>query len=397
MTPLFHHAATAVPATAGSPLYDVLPEHQIAILAVLLLPLLAWAFRIRAASSPRMASLVAGFDAATALTRLLVWLLAVSATVHLALALSHADQTRVVFAIQAAALALVIGRLLAGRSWRVLAALVLVGSIGAYWLANLGGEAPDQLGLATKLVELAAMAIVIRPMPGKRVRGLAASASVVLFVVATATAGWAGAFRASVAAGGGGDGHAHSHGPGSIASPGSVLPAIEDREPTADERAAAEQLLAEVTAAIAPYADPAVAAADGYDVDGIHGTDFHAANKRNENDDRILDPARPETLVYAAGPNGPVLLGAMFVMPALGAPGPAVGGPATIWHAHENICLSLTPPALTGILSPLGNCPVGSIAWPMSPEMIHVWTLPGAPQPFGDLDDGWLANYLASS
>jgi hypothetical protein len=86
----------------------------------------------------------------------------------------------------------------------------------------------------------------------------------------------------------------------------------------------------------------------------------------------------------------------MFVMPSLGASGPAVGGPATVWHAHENICVSLTPPALTGILSPLGSCPVGSIAWPVTPEMIHVWTIPGAPQPFGDLDDAWLRDYLAT-
>jgi hypothetical protein len=388
------HAASVVPATAGSPLYDVLPEHQIAILAVLLLPFVAWVFRLRAARSARFAGLVAGYDASTALAQLTFWLLVISATVHLALAASHAGPTRVVFAIQAAALIVVVGRQLSGRSWRLLAAIILAGSIGAYWLANLGGEAPDQLGLATKLVELTALAIVIRPMPGKRVRGVLASAAVVLLVVATATAGWAGAFRA--AAGATGEAGGHSHAPGSVATPGSVLPLIEDREPTPDEQAEAERLLIDVAAAIAPYADPAVAAAAGYDVDGLHGTNFHASNKGNENDGRVLDPARPETLVYAAGPEGPVLLGAMFVMPALGAPGPAVGGPATIWHAHENICLSLTPPAMTGILSPLGNCPVGSVAWPVTPEMIHVWTVPGAPQPFGDLDEAWLTRYLAA-
>lgn len=393
MTPLFH-AGSAVPATAGSPLYDVLPEHEIAILAVLLLPLAAWAIRLRAARSTRFATVVVGYDASTALVKFTVWLLAMSATVHLALAVSHAGQTRVLFAIQGVALAIVVGRQLTGRSWRLLAALILAGSIGAYWLANLGGEAPDQLGLATKLVELTALAVVIRPMPGRRVRGVLASTSVVLLVVATATAGWIGAFRASTGASA--DGHTHSHAAGSVATPGSVLPLIENREPTQSELAEAEHLHTDVAAGIAPYADPAIAAAAGYEVEGIHGTNFHAANKRNENDGRILDPARPETLVYAAGPHGPVLLGAMFVMPSLGAPGPAVGGPATIWHAHENICLSLTPPSLTGILSPLGNCPVGSIAWPVTPEMIHVWTVPGAPEPFGDLDEAWLKAYLAT-
>ena len=245
MTPLFH-AASAVPATAGSPLYDVLPEHQIAIVAVLLLPLAAWVLRLRAARSARVATLVAGYDAAAALVKFTVWLLAISATVHVALALSHEGQTRVLFAIQGVALAIVIGRQLSGRSWRLPAALILVGSIGGYWLANLGGEAPDQLGLATKLVELTALAIVIRPMPGRRVRGVIASTAVVLLVVATATAGWIGAFRAS--AGAGGDGHAHGHAAGSVATPGSVLPLIENREPTPSELAEAERLLTDVAA-----------------------------------------------------------------------------------------------------------------------------------------------------
>jgi hypothetical protein len=26
--------------------------------------------------------------------------------------------------------------------------------------------------------------------------------------------------------------------------------------------------------------------------------------------------------------------------------------------------------------------------------MIHVWIVPGAPQPFGDLDEAWRRNYL---
>jgi hypothetical protein len=272
--------------------------------------------------------------------------------------------------------------------------LILAGSIGAYWLANLEGEPPDQVGMATKLVELTALTIVIRPMSGRRIRGFAASTVTVMLVVVTATAAWVGAFRAS------GDRHggdqALGHEPGSVAAPGTVMPQVDDHAATPADVAAAEALRSNVATAIARFADPAVAAAAGYDVGGLNGTRFHASNHAFEHDGRVLDPARPETLVYAAGPRGPVLLGAMFVMPEIGVPGPAIGGPATIWHAHENICVSLTPPALTGILSPLGNCPVGSIAWPMTPQMIHVWTVPGAPQPFGDLDDAWLAHYLAS-
>ena len=136
---------------------------------------------------------------------------------------------------------------------------------------------------------------------------------------------------------------------------------LRDLESAGDIVEATELLLA-TRAALARYADPAVAAADGYHVNGLAGIDFHAGNPSYEHDDLILDPARPETLVYAVAPDGrPVLMGAMFLMPKIGQPGPTVGGPLTVWHAHQNICFSLTPPGLSGILSPLGGCPIGSI------------------------------------
>jgi hypothetical protein len=147
--------------------------------------------------------------------------------------------------------------------------------------------------------------------------------------------------------------------------------------------------------ALARYADPAVAAADGFHVDGMHGIDFHAGNPAYENDGRILDPAHPETLVYAVAPDGrPVLMGAMFLMPKIGQPGPTVGGPLTVWHAHEHVCISLTPPGLAGLLGPLGTCPIGTFDLPLTAQMIHIWIVPGAPDPIGDLDDAWKRAYL---
>jgi hypothetical protein len=128
----------------------------------------------------------------------------------------------------------------------------------------------------------------------------------------------------------------------------------------------------------------------------MFGRDFHAENPAYGADGRILDPERPETLVYAMSSDGrPVLLGAMFSMPDRSEPGPAVGGPLTVWHAHDHLCIGLTPPGLTGIRSPLGACPMGAIEIPITPQMIHVWTVPGAPARFGDLDGAWLEGYLA--
>jgi hypothetical protein len=159
--------------------------------------------------------------------------------------------------------------------------------------------------------------------------------------------------------------------------------------------AAASQLVAATRISLARYADPTVAAADGYKVEGLAGLDFHASNPAYEHDGRILDPARPETLVYAVAPDGrPVLLGAMFQMPEIHEPGPTVGGPLTVWHAHEHVCFSLTPPALAGLLDPLGMCPLGSFDLPLTAQMMHVWIVPGAPTQFGDLDDSWKRAYL---
>jgi len=65
-----------------------------------------------------------------------------------------------------------------------------------------------------------------------------------------------------------------------------------------------------------------------------------------------------------------------------------------VWHAHQDICISLLPPALSAVLSPLGGCPVGSILLPRTPAMLHLWTVPGAPEPFGDLSQEWRRAYL---
>jgi hypothetical protein len=388
-TPLEHeHAA------GGSPLYQVSPEHLAAVFALGVLVVGAWLLLRRGAPS-FMPSLAPA-------ERLLAGLLAGSAAIHAGLAIGHDDHAaglRALFLVDAALLGLIARRVLGGSQAGRLGVVVLAGSIGAYWLSALGGEAPDQVGLATKLGEIVALAIVLRPTPANRMgalRSFAGSAAIGLLVIVTATSSWIGAFRASAAEPGAVAGH-HVHA-GSIAPPGTILPVVPQREPTPAERAAAVELVLEARYALARYADPAVAAADGYRVNGLAGIDFHAANPAHENDDRVLDPAHPETLVYAVAPDGrPVLMGAMFMMPKIGTRGPTIGGPLTVWHAHEHVCFSLTPPGLAGLLSPLGMCPLGTIDVPLTAEMIHIWIVPGAPEPFGDLDEAWKRAYLQAT
>jgi hypothetical protein len=380
-------------AAGGSPLYQIAPEHLAAVFALGALLVIAWLLR-RGGARTLVPSL--------ALTDwLLAGLLAGSAAIHAGLAIGHDDHAgglRALFLIDAALLGVIARRVLYGSPAGRLGVAVLVGSIGAYWLSALGGESPDQLGLATKLGEILALAIVMRPAPDRRatLRGIAASVAIGVLVVGTATSSWVGAFRASSGEPGAVAGH-HVHA-GSVAPPGTILPVVPEREPTPAERAAAADLIHAARVALARYSDPAVAAADGYRVNGLAGVDFHAANPAHENDDRVLDPARPETLVYAVAPDGrPVLMGAMFMMPTIGTPGPTIGGPLTVWHAHEHVCFSLTPFGLAGLLSPLGMCPLGTIDVPLTAEMIHIWIVPGAPEPFGDLDDAWKRAYLEAT
>jgi hypothetical protein len=90
-------------------------------------------------------------------------------------------------------------------------------------------------------------------------------------------------------------------------------------------------------------------------------------------------------------------MGAMFLMPKIGEAGPTIGGPLTVWHAHQHICFSLTPPGIAGLLSPLGGCPIGTIDMALTAEMIHIWIVPGAPETFGDLDEAWRRAYVAGT
>jgi len=393
-TPIAH--AAAVGPGGGNPLYGIDPDHAPAVIAALLLPVVVLGLQQLAAGGSRRAVAIRdGYLALRADRRLVAWVLAASAIVHLGLGFVHGEPgLRLAFLADAAVLGLATRGLLLGRRWRAMATLGLAGGIVAYGLTLIGGEAPDQVGIATKLVELLALGLVLRPRDGARIRGLAATAMTVALVVGIGLSAWVGAFRVSavedavVMPGG------HGHG-GAVPPPGTVMPAVEDRPPTAGESAVVAALHDALTRSIARYADPEVARADGYEVPAVVGLDVHASNAAYEHDGRILDPARPETLVYAAGPHGPVLLGAMFLMPSMREPGPAVGGPLTVWHAHEHVCLGLLPPGLAGIVSPLGGCPAGTVDLPRTAEMIHAWIIPGAPA-FGDLDDEARRAYLAT-
>jgi hypothetical protein len=107
----------------------------------------------------------------------------------------------------------------------------------------------------------------------------------------------------------------------------------------------------------------------------------HYFNPGYVTDGRVLNPARPEGLVYAFTARGPVVVAAVYLMNRPGEPGRAVGGCLTGWHGHDNLCSSDPGRGLiTGKRRPDGSCPSGQVPW-AAPQMLHTWVIniPGGP------------------
>lgn len=365
----------------NSPLYRIIDEHALATFSLLATAAFI-AFVLR---GDRQDGWIMAYRQLAMPQRLAWWSLVLSASVHFGLVFGH-DIEPLSFGYLAAASGMLFAsqRVLQRTHWRRWTAGALGASIVAYAGVTIGGNAPDQLALLTKLIELGGLTAALTPNQGARLARLGNVAMVGTALVFSVTS-WAGAF------GSGDGGHHHGETP----PPAVLLPIGEDREATAAEQSAADALHAETVIALAKYSDPAVAAAEGYDVAGLldsKGFDFHADNPAMKNDGHILDPNYPETLVYAMGPDGPVLLGAMFQMDEIGQRGPAVGGPLTVWHAHDHICMTFM--GMSGAVGPFGTCGLGSFAMPVTNEMLHIFIVDGAPDRFGDLDDEWISEAL---
>src|SRR4029450_2714179 len=127
------------------------------------------------------------------------WLLGISAAVHLALPLGHFDGLLLAAAFvgSGAAYAWLAVRAVEGRSWRLLSAALVVATLVAYLVGTgTGGEEPDQVGIATALVELAALGLCLVPSrePGRprRFRRFVASSATVAATVLGGVTVWGG-------------------------------------------------------------------------------------------------------------------------------------------------------------------------------------------------------------
>jgi hypothetical protein len=139
------------------------------------------------------------------------------------------------------------------------------------------------------------------------------------------------------------------------------------------QRSAAEQLLAEIRASAARWADPAAAAADGYRTGRAarRAGDVAVRWLHAERDPGrpYFDPRRPKAVIYASAPGEPlVLVGVMFALPR-GVRGATPGGAITRWHSHY-VCMRDGRRGTAAL--PGGRCAPGSEKREGS-EMMHVW------------------------
>lgn len=109
----------------------------------------------------------------------------------------------------------------------------------------------------------------------------------------------------------------------------------------------------------------------------------HYENRAYILDDRVLDPDRPEFLMYYGTPKGKRLSGYMFYVDTPRGRGPQPGGNLTIWHYHvwkRAMCL-LEGLVSVGISDANGGCKEGTPTH-RSPEMLHVWLIDHPNGPF---------------
>ncbi|MGH9276758.1 MAG: hypothetical protein ACRD12_01410, partial [Acidimicrobiales bacterium] len=221
-------------------------------------------------------------------------------------------------------------------------------------------------------------------------RGAATALVTTVVVLAAATGGalqWAGRAQPPIATGplapaAGPDAHGigivNSHNPGPCRATGA-------------QKASAAKLVSDTEAATAKYRNFAMAAADGYVGPSSPTLTEHYSNGIYTLDGKVLDPGKPESLLYTPTSRGMVLVAAMFMMNVPGEFGPEPGGCLTRWHVHTNVCFFTETFGIANVMEPGQTCGPGTFHW-VPPPVLHVWFLdvPGG-RFAAEVDAGYLA------
>jgi hypothetical protein len=159
---------------------------------------------------------------------------------------------------------------------------------------------------------------------------------------------------------------------------------------TATEQHRAETLLKQTIAGLRKYSSPDAAVAAGYRSIGDRVTgDEHYIKWADVDDGHVLDPTRPESLVYEDRNGKQQVVAAMYMLPLHSrfTDAPDVGGALTQWHVHGDLCLTNDPvqKTLSGATSVDGQCAPGSSKAGAMP-MLHVWVVSNPCGPFAALE-----------
>lgn len=239
---------------------------------------------------------------------------------------------------------------------------------------------PEALGFPDGLATLLALVVIVVGAAllasAAQGRWAIASACAVLGVVVAVTV-----ITVTVAIGAPESSAEHEHGPRAdtraAAGPGHAHDNEEAHDDgaadgaSAREQAAAARLVRDTATAVARYADVEVARAAGFRPNPTQtGPLVHWPNFANRRDDAVLDPERPEGLVYYRTPTGTMhLVGALYTA-GPGATPPAPGGDLTRWHSHTPGCAH--PADTPGCEDQVRM------------YMLHVWLTDRAQDPFAD-------------
>jgi hypothetical protein len=159
---------------------------------------------------------------------------------------------------------------------------------------------------------------------------------------------------------------------------------------TPEQQAAAENLIAITLVRLPQWSDYHVAEDAGFTSigDALTGHE-HYIQWDWINDDVVLDPDHPESLVYEPQPDGSKkLVSAMYMLPDTVplTDVPDIGGALMQWHIHDNLCFtSGEAPQVAGVISSSGQCRAGLTKFRPAP-MIHVWITPHRCGPFAALE-----------
>ncbi len=247
---------------------------------------------------------------------------------------------------------------------------------GLFTLGN-PGHVLLGLGIALVVVGLVGASYVSMPF-GVWTRRAFLVGSLALIVMSSDAAGWAASVEWATPKGTAAVATGHNH----VAVPPTAV--------TGPQLEAALQLIDATRAAVAKYKDERVAIQAGYKPMEAEGLQImHYVNKAYFTAADVLRPDHVQSLIYFNSKHGPVLIGAMYIMPNLAMSGPEIGGSLTVWHHHDNLCFDTTTGEIVAFAHDAsassndksGTCPRGSSNG-STPDMLHVWLVAIPDGPF---------------